>query len=41
MLIKDLLDEDFVNFKKPAMFIASVKCDWKCCLENNLDKSIC
>ena len=30
MKVKNLLDEDFVNFKKPSMFIATSKCDFKC-----------
>ena len=41
MIIKQLLDEDFVNYKKPSMFIATSICDWKCCTEQNLDKSVC
>lgn len=30
MIIKQLLDEDFVNYKKPAMFIAFPTCTFKC-----------
>ena len=30
MLIKQLLDEDFVNYKKPSMFIGFPTCTWKC-----------
>ena len=30
MLIKGLIDEDFVNYKKPSMYIAFPKCDFKC-----------
>lgn len=41
MLIKDIVDEDFVNYKKPSMFIAMCNCDWKCLTEKNLDISIC
>ncbi len=41
MKIKGLVDEDFVNYKNPAMFIGSVVCDWKCCSEQHIDKSIC
>lgn len=33
MLIKRLVDEDFVNYKKPSMFIAFPKCTWKCEVE--------
>lgn len=41
MKIKGLQDEDFINYKKPSMFIVTAICDWKCCTEQNLDKSIC
>lgn len=30
MIIKQLLDEDFVNYKKPSMFIGFPNCNWKC-----------
>lgn len=30
MVIKQLLDEDFVNYKKPSMFIGFPSCSWKC-----------
>lgn len=30
MLIKGLVDEDFVNFKKPSMFIIFPHCTFKC-----------
>lgn len=30
MIIKQLLDEDFVNYKKPSMFIGFPACSWKC-----------
>ena len=30
MIIKQLVDEDFVNYKKPSMFIGFPTCDWKC-----------
>lgn len=41
MKIKQLLDEDFVNYKKASMFIGTSVCDWKCCIEQGLGKSIC
>lgn len=28
--VKNLIDEDFVNYYKPSMFIATSKCDFKC-----------
>jgi organic radical activating enzyme len=30
MWIKQLIDEDFVNYKKPSMFIAFPSCTFKC-----------
>ena len=30
MIIKQLLDEDFINYKKPSMFIGFPSCSWKC-----------
>ncbi|HQD92848.1 MAG TPA: 4Fe-4S cluster-binding domain-containing protein [Bacilli bacterium] len=41
MKLKTIIDEDFVNYKKPSMMLATCKCDWKCCIEENLDISIC
>ena len=41
MLIKMIVDEDFNNYKKPSMMIATCKCNWKCCVEQGLDLSIC
>lgn len=35
------MDEDFVNYKKPSMFIGTITCNWKCCVEQGLDNSIC
>lgn len=41
MKIRQLIDEDFVNYKKPSMFIGTSVCDWKCCNEQGLNKSVC
>lgn len=30
MLIKGVIDEDFVNYKAPSMFVSSAFCDFKC-----------
>lgn len=35
MLIKSFKDEDFVNYKKPSMFIITPTCSFKCDEENN------
>lgn len=34
MKLKNLVDEDFVNYKKPSMFLIFPKCDFKCDKEN-------
>lgn len=39
MLVTQLIDEDFVNYKKPSMFIGTSKCSLKCDLESG--KPIC
>ncbi|MBS6954254.1 MAG: 4Fe-4S cluster-binding domain-containing protein [Enterocloster asparagiformis] len=41
MRISGLVDEDFVNYKKPSMFLGAISCDWKCCTEQGLDISTC
>ena len=39
MLIKGIIDEDFVNYKKPAMVIEFPYCDFKC--DKECGKPIC
>lgn len=39
MVIKQLLDEDFVNYKKPSMFIGFPSCTWKC--DRECGKRVC
>lgn len=39
MVIKQLLDEDFVNYKKPSMFIGFPSCTWKC--DRECGKKVC
>lgn len=41
MRVKEIKDETFQDYKKPAMFIATCFCDWKCCKELDLKESIC
>ena len=41
MQVKTIIDEDFTNYKKSSMFISTCYCNWKCCVEQGLDKSIC
>lgn len=33
MRVKTIVDEDFTNYKKPAMFIGTISCGGKCCIE--------
>lgn len=41
MIIKELRDEDFVNYKKPSMFIGFPTCSFKCCKEGNFPIELC
>jgi organic radical activating enzyme len=41
MIIKELKDEDFVNYKKPSMFVGFPSCNFKCCKEGNFPIDIC
>lgn len=39
MIIKNLIDEDFVNYKLPSMYIGFPKCNFKC--EKECGKRVC
>lgn len=39
MLIKGLVDEDFVNYKLPSMYIATATCSFKC--DKECGKPVC
>ncbi len=39
MIIKQIIEEDFINYKKPSMFIAFPNCSWKCDIESG--KQVC
>lgn len=41
MRVKGIVAEDFVNYKVPSMFITSCFCDFKCCVESDLDIGVC
>ena len=41
MQLKNILDENFQDYKKPSMMLATCQCDWKCLKEQELDISIC
>lgn len=39
--LKGIVAEDFVNYKKPSLFLISSICNWKCCKEANIPITIC
>lgn len=39
MVIKELIDEDFCNYKKPSMFIGTSSCNFKC--DKECGKPVC
>lgn len=41
MKIRALIDEDFVQYKVPSMFIGMCYCNWKCCHEGGFPESVC
>jgi len=41
MRVKTIVDEDFVNYKKPSMFIGTISCNGKCCIEAGIPLSVC
>jgi pyruvate-formate lyase-activating enzyme len=41
MKVKLIIDEVFQDYKDASMLIAMCKCDWKCCIEQGLNKSVC
>lgn len=41
MWVKAIIDEDFTNYKKPSMFIGTVSCSGKCCVEAGIPLSVC
>lgn len=41
MRIKTVVDEDFTNYKKAAMFIGTISCGGKCCIEAGIPLSVC
>ena len=41
MRIKNIVDEDFVNYHLPSMFIGTCFCGGKCCTEANMPLYSC
>lgn len=41
MRVKAVVDEDFVNYKKPSMYVGTIRCSGKCCIEAGVPLSVC
>lgn len=41
MRVKNIIVEDFCNYKLPSMFIVSSECDFKCCTEAGCGIELC
>jgi len=41
MIVKSIIDTDYVNYKDPSMFISTARCNWKCCVEANIPIETC
>ena len=39
--VKDIVDENFQDYKKTSLFIATCKCNWKCCTDCGCDITMC
>lgn len=39
--VKEIVDENFQDYKKSSMLVATSRCDFKCLKERGLDSSIC
>jgi hypothetical protein len=41
MRVKTIIDEDFINYKEASMFIGTISCNGKCCIEAGIPLSVC
>ena len=41
MRVKTILDEDFINYKEPCMFIGCISCGGKCAKDGNFPIEVC
>lgn len=41
MIVRTIVDEDFVQYKEPCMYIATAFCNSKCCKEAGIPLSVC
>ena len=39
--LKNIISEDFVNYRYPSMFLITAHCNWKCCTEANISITEC
>lgn len=39
--LKEIVDENYQDYKKPSMFISAISCDFKCLKELSMDIKIC
>lgn len=41
MIVRTIVDEDFIQYKEPCMYIATAFCNGKCCKEAGIPLSVC
>lgn len=41
MRIKQIVEEDFVNYREASMFLGTISCNGKCCIEAGIPLSVC
>lgn len=41
MRVKNIIDEDFINYKVCSMFIGTISCGGKCCIEAGIPITVC
>lgn len=41
MRLKEMIHEDYSNYRLPSMFLGTCFCTWKCCKEQGVDHSVC
>lgn len=41
MKLRGIVFEDFINYKKPSLFLITTSCNWKCCKEAGIPIKVC
>lgn len=41
MRVKSIVDENYQDYYKPSMLIATIRCDWKCCVGQGSGATTC